>query len=193
MPAGAKLFVYSQDKKHYIGAFTEINNKGTKDKIQGFATGLIRGDTTILEYYLPKGIAEEGIISISRVVHGYKPILLPEYGYGHVVSNPIGQSGHCQVNINCSEGANRQAYYTIDEKGRGGGSPRPLFFGETGVVPPPASSLAVPGGCGTRSRALLFYPFRAQIYFFYIFFKKLLTFRNKYVKFRYIRMLCNRN
>ncbi|MCL2182405.1 MAG: serine protease [Chitinispirillia bacterium] len=109
LPPGAKFFIYSQDKKHHIGAFTEINNKGTKDKIQGFATGLIRGNAVMLEYYLPKNSTEEGIISISGVVHGYKPTIFSnEYGFGTVPRDGFGLSGSCQVNINCSEGTNWQ-------------------------------------------------------------------------------------
>jgi len=108
LPDGAKFFIYSQDKKHHIGAFTETNNKGTKDNIQGFATGLIRGDTIILEYYLPKNSSEDGIISISGIVHGYKPMALLQYGFGNVPSWGFGGSNFCQVNINCSEGSNWQ-------------------------------------------------------------------------------------
>ena len=29
IPQGAKLFLYTPDKEHYIGAFSEVNNKGT--------------------------------------------------------------------------------------------------------------------------------------------------------------------
>ena len=51
LPEGAKLFIYSHDKNHVLGAFTSYNNKGTKDSIQGFATGLIYSNKIILEYY----------------------------------------------------------------------------------------------------------------------------------------------
>jgi len=40
LPEGGKFFIYSYDKKHSLGAFTSYNNKGTKDSIEGFATGL---------------------------------------------------------------------------------------------------------------------------------------------------------
>jgi len=104
LPKGAKYFVYSQDKKHTLGAFTSINNKGGKEDIQGFATGLVYGDKITLEYYQPRGVLEEGVISVAYVVHGYRYIHLfesTEAGYE--------DSGGCQVNINCSEGQNWQA------------------------------------------------------------------------------------
>jgi hypothetical protein len=103
LPEGTKFFVYSSNRKHSIGAFTSVNNKGNTKNIQGFATGLIYGDKVILEYYLPQNVEVQGVISIAYVVHGYRYIVLPESteaGYG--------ESGSCQVNVNCSEGQNWQ-------------------------------------------------------------------------------------
>jgi hypothetical protein len=102
LPEEAKFFIYSSDKKHSIGAFTSINNKGTKEDPQGFATGLVYGDKVTLEYYQPKEVTDYGIISIAYVVHGYRYIYLPES------SENITVSGDCQVNVNCSEGQNWQ-------------------------------------------------------------------------------------
>ncbi|MDR2145632.1 MAG: hypothetical protein LBE91_04120 [Tannerella sp.] len=103
LPEGAKFWIYSNDRKHSIGAFTSLNNNGDRNDIQGFATGLVYGDQVTLEYWLPKEVKEVGIISIAYVVHGYRYVLLPnaiELGYD--------ESLPCQVNINCSEGANWQ-------------------------------------------------------------------------------------
>jgi hypothetical protein len=107
IPDGAKFFIYSNNSKHSIGAFTSVNNKGSRDNIQGFATGLVYGDQVTLEYYLPNDVKDVGIISISRIVHGYRYIL-PEFGYGNVPGGGFNWSGNCQVNINCSEGNNWQ-------------------------------------------------------------------------------------
>jgi hypothetical protein len=98
LPEGAKFFIYSSDTQQSIGAFTSINNKGTKENPRGFATGLVYGDKATLEYYLPKEVTDEGIISVSYVVHGYRYIYLPGS------SEDITASGSCQVDINCSEG-----------------------------------------------------------------------------------------
>ncbi|MDR1341968.1 MAG: serine protease [Prevotellaceae bacterium] len=102
LPERAKFFVYGSDKRQSIGAFTSVNNKGTKENPQGFATGLIYGDKVTLEYYQPEEVTEEGIISIAYVVHGYRYIYLPGS------SENITASGACQVNVNCSEGQNWQ-------------------------------------------------------------------------------------
>lgn len=101
LPDGGKLFAYSSDKRHSIGAFTSINNKGSKKSPQGFASGLIYSDNIVLEYYQPKGVTEKVIISIEYVVHGYRYIHIP-------VTRSLGESGNCQVNINCEEGRNWQ-------------------------------------------------------------------------------------
>ena len=96
LPEGAKLFVYSKDKTHTIGAFTSRNNKGTRDELRGFATGLVYCDTIVVEYFEPKEMAYKGVVSIAYVVHGYRYIGLKNGLYGY--------SGSCQVNVNCPEG-----------------------------------------------------------------------------------------
>lgn len=100
VPEGGKLFIYTSDKKHSIGAFTNRNNKGDQDHPQGFATGLLYGDKITLEYYQPNYVRDDAIISISSVVHGYRYINNGE--------RLLGSSGSCQVNVNCSEGNNWQ-------------------------------------------------------------------------------------
>ena len=100
IPEGGKLFVYSKDKKQSIGAFTSKNNKGDSLNVRGFASGLVFGDDVILEYYQPKEVRTEAIISIEYVIHGYRYIKFGEKGFG--------DSGDCMVNINCDEGQNWQ-------------------------------------------------------------------------------------
>lgn len=102
LPVGAKLFIYSNDKKNVIGAFTSENNKGTQGNPAGFATGLVYGKDITLEYVEPKGISG-GVISIANIVIGYRYIRLPDN-----TQEAFGGSGNCQVNINCSEGSNWQ-------------------------------------------------------------------------------------
>ena len=96
IPEGGKFFVYSKDKKQSIGAFTSKNNKGNGENIRGFATGLIYGDDVVLEYYQPKEVTADAIISIEYVVHGYRYISFGEKDFGN--------AGSCMVNINCEEG-----------------------------------------------------------------------------------------
>ena len=103
LPEGAKFFIYSNDKKHSIGAFTSMNNKGKKENLQGFATGLVYGEKITLEYYLPESVKENGIISIAYVVHGYRYINLFDEE-----DKSYNGSGSCNININCPQGDNWQ-------------------------------------------------------------------------------------
>lgn len=66
LPEGGKLFVYSTDRKQSIGAFTSRNNKGTREQLRGFATTLVYSDNVMLEYYQPKDVRQDAIISIDK-------------------------------------------------------------------------------------------------------------------------------
>ena len=101
LPDGATLFLYNDDLSMVIGAFTARNNK---DHGQ-FATGPVKGDVTVLEYYEPAGVRGRGRLSISSVVHAYKDI----FSYD-VTKDALGfgESGSCNNNVNCPEGANWQ-------------------------------------------------------------------------------------
>ncbi len=100
IPEGGKFFVFSIDRKYSIGAFTSRNNKGDKENVKGFATGLVYGNDVVLEYYQPKDVISDAIISIEYVVHGYRYVNWREDGFG--------SSGSCQVNVNCLEGRDWQ-------------------------------------------------------------------------------------
>ena len=61
LPDGAKFFIYSEDLKQNIGAFTSINNNAEKQNIKGFATGFLFTNSIVLEYYEPQGVYDEGV------------------------------------------------------------------------------------------------------------------------------------
>ena len=100
IPEGGKFFIYSTDHRHYIGAFTNRNNKGDNVNVRGFATELVYGSEVTLEYYQPNYVTEDAIISIDYIVHGYR--------YIHFGDRWYGDAGDCQVNVNCPEGDNWQ-------------------------------------------------------------------------------------
>lgn len=100
IPEGGKLFVYSKDKKQSIGAFTSKNNKGDRNNVRGFATGLVYGSEVIMEYYQPKEVTIDAIISIDYVVHGYR--------YINIDTKSLGDAASCMVNVNCEEGQDWQ-------------------------------------------------------------------------------------
>jgi lysyl endopeptidase len=71
LPDRGKFHIYRPDKTILIGAFTEKNNKGTMNNPKGFATGIIKNDEIVLEYYEPKEFTNKSIISISQIIYGY--------------------------------------------------------------------------------------------------------------------------
>lgn len=89
---GSKFFVYNEDRSMILGAFTpDISNNSFNE----FATDLVEGNTIILEYYEPE-YSTDGIINISRVIHGYI----------NTFSNGLGTSANCNIDANCSIGNN---------------------------------------------------------------------------------------
>ncbi len=97
LPDGATMHVYNEDRSMTIGAFTSINNAD-----HGlFATELVTGDVSIVEYYEPFEVAGEGIINISEVGHAYRDI----QPMTEVANNERG-GDPCEVDVICSEGDN---------------------------------------------------------------------------------------
>ncbi|MBN1649788.1 MAG: T9SS type A sorting domain-containing protein [Bacteroidales bacterium] len=95
LPKGAKLFIYSPDKEQIIGSFTENNNSESGL----FATELILGDKLIIEYNEPASVRGKGRFTLNEVLHAYR-------GVSDLKSSmDFGDSGSCEVNVNCSEGA----------------------------------------------------------------------------------------
>jgi len=97
LPNGAKFFLYSEDKKQHLGAFTSRNNKGTKEEIKGFATTFLFAKTIVLEYYEPANITENGILSVSQVISGYRSI----YEGSDSKRDKPNYDIECYLDVNC--------------------------------------------------------------------------------------------
>ena len=108
LPVGSKLFIYSENAKQILGAFTSENNKGGSGKsASGFATGFIYGRTAVLEYVESKDQVGKPIISISNIIHAYRSISTPDSFLGNPGNQGFiqGTSLACENNINCPAGA----------------------------------------------------------------------------------------
>ncbi len=105
LPIGSFLHVYSPDKGEIIGAFTSSNNPGNGY----YATGLIHGESLILEYYEPHDMIGKGVITLDEVGHAYRWIsrYFPK-NVSRADTLGFNDSGLCEVNVNCSEGADWQ-------------------------------------------------------------------------------------
>lgn len=129
IPEGDKLFIYSANKRHVIGAFTNKTNTYGKE----FATELVAGDEVILEYVpgfseTSAKPAEEGGVPVYSVFGENQKLKRSAkdtprivisgitYAYNHVYiqnADHVGLSDYCHVDINCPEGDDWQ----IQKKG----------------------------------------------------------------------------
>ena len=98
MPEGATFHIYNEAKTDVIGAFTSENNKPGK----AFATGIVKGESCILEYFEPFTHRNEGIINISQVIHGYRDAF--KQTGSQKQTKRYGDSGGCNNNVNCAVG-----------------------------------------------------------------------------------------
>ncbi len=99
IPAGSRLFIYTPDYAHQIGAFTEFNNHESGV----FSTQLVPGEEVIVEYIEPEFVAGQGQFTIIGAFHAYR--MIPE---AEAANRDFGDSDPCQVNANCTEGNNWQ-------------------------------------------------------------------------------------
>ena len=97
LPHGSTFHLYDPLGSQVLGAFTSANNRASRS----FATGIVRGDSCVLEYFEPSGSQREGSIRVSRVVHGYR-------GFGGGLQKDFGDSLSCGRNVNCPEGSQWQ-------------------------------------------------------------------------------------
>lgn len=95
LPIGSKLFVYSSDQKHIRGSFTYKNNKW--NNVLPIAP--VMGDEIVIEYYEPRDVEFKGELHISSVAHDYKNV----FDYLSKDSKGFGDSGDCNININCED------------------------------------------------------------------------------------------
>ncbi|BDS14239.1 T9SS type A sorting domain-containing protein [Aureispira anguillae] len=89
IPKGAKLYVYSKDRKLVLGGFTYENNQESGK----FALGPIYSDDIIVEYVEPARVAGQGKFIIDGVGHMYR--------FAKTTDN-FGDSDPCEVNVNCT-------------------------------------------------------------------------------------------
>jgi hypothetical protein len=102
IPQGGRLFIYNDDKSHYIGAFTAVNNEDGGS----YATQLVYGSAVTLEYFEPGHATEQGVLNIAHLGHAYRYVLEDEV-YDEGQDDRGGEA--CEVDINCTpEGSNWQ-------------------------------------------------------------------------------------
>ena len=98
VPKGGQMFVHSADGTETIGALDHRNMKDWG----GLAVGLLSTDHLVIEYRQPIDLQDMPVLSIDQIVQGYRELS----GWPHAESRgPFGNSGQCNINVNCPEGA----------------------------------------------------------------------------------------
>lgn len=98
LASGDKLYLYSEDRRHLIGAFTEKNNKPHSL----FSTEIVMGESVIIELVSSEVFSPDRKFRISDVMVSYKPIEFSLLDGSRVLLD----ADSCEVNIKCEEGAN---------------------------------------------------------------------------------------
>ncbi|HIK67056.1 MAG TPA: hypothetical protein EYF95_03715, partial [Flavobacteriales bacterium] len=107
LPSEAALYIYNSDRTAFLGSFTQDNNK----EWGGLSLGVLDGSRMILEYHESPASHGLGSIEIGTVVHGYRSLLNHQDAIVEEMTSrmgPFGNSGACNVNVNCPEGADWQ-------------------------------------------------------------------------------------
>ena len=102
LPPGARMHVYSPDRKQMLGAFTSHNNHESKI----FATALMKGESTIIEYYEPVEVAGKGSFTINEFGYVYRAANIVEEidEDDSQIAPPPPPSDPCEVDVKCPEG-----------------------------------------------------------------------------------------
>jgi hypothetical protein len=95
MPPNASLFIYSADHNEVLGAFTEKDN----EQHGQLWTPLIHSDDIVVELTIPTSQLDQLQLELGSINHGYRGLKPPHKDKG------IGDSGLCNVNVACPEGA----------------------------------------------------------------------------------------
>jgi hypothetical protein len=94
MPKGGELFIYAPGHKQILGPYTQ-NNTSPTNKLW---TPLILGDTIIVEVNLPASKANELVLELTKVNHGYKAATAKTTGSCNIdVACPAGDTWQDQI------------------------------------------------------------------------------------------------
>jgi hypothetical protein len=105
IPKGGELFIWNEERTQFLGSFTHENVKPWN----GFSIGLLRGNAAVLEYRQPQGLEAVAQIEVGQVVQGYRSLLIRQDELMQKTNQgPFGNSGACNINVNCPEGADWQ-------------------------------------------------------------------------------------
>lgn len=106
VPKGGQVFIWSADRREFLGAFNHKNIKPSGV----LACGLIHGEQLVVEYSCPTHLFDLSELTVGEVVHTYRPFASSSFVQDAVdaLRGPFGSSGACNVGVNCPEAADWQ-------------------------------------------------------------------------------------
>ncbi|HNQ67233.1 MAG TPA: PKD domain-containing protein [Bacteroidales bacterium] len=111
LPEGSQLFLYNNNRQQLLGFY---DNRTNPIYTERFSTRMVEGETTHLELVLPPYLSvNDVILEIGGVVYNYRGVDHLIGYFKDLKETGFGDSGSCNVNINCPEGAN----YQTEKKG----------------------------------------------------------------------------
>ena len=101
VPKGGQLFLYAADHSEVLGALDHRSEK----EWGGLATGVVQTNALVVEYRQPMDLGAYPLLDIDQVVQGYRSLSGWPHGPNDHDRGPFGNSGACNINVNCPEGA----------------------------------------------------------------------------------------
>lgn len=90
---GARLYLAADNGETFAGAYTSINNNAAKM----LGTELVYDQKAVIEVIEPKAVVGQSTVHLGMVVHGYRDL-------DGFMEKSLGQSGACNVDVNCPLG-----------------------------------------------------------------------------------------
>lgn len=109
LPEGGTVYLYNNERTDLLGAYTSIQNQESGV----LATWLVEGDSLWIEYHEPANVSGQGRLHIAKATHGYRNAETFNLAKG------LGDSGDCNLDVDCPIGDDWQAYKDLNKKASG--------------------------------------------------------------------------
>lgn len=95
LPAGASLYVMSEDQNYYQGPYTAADNNAAGQ----LWTPMIPGQAAIIELFVPTGAKPDPQLALTQAAAGYRDMF-------HLrKDSSIAKAGSCEIDVVCPQGA----------------------------------------------------------------------------------------
>ncbi len=104
MPEGGKVYLYSDDRKDLLGAYTDVQNQESGR----LGTWIVQGEKVWIEYFEPNEVRGKGRLHIEYATHGYRT---------RATQKSLEDSGNCNHDVDCSIGNDVEDFKSNNKDG----------------------------------------------------------------------------